>query len=81
MDEKERRIEEIKKEVELLNIQMKSMRYDRYSKAEKLGYIDKQISLWDEMKELVGFMDKLKINGALLVLEGLRKTLLMGKKA
>ena len=63
------RIKEIEKEIDSLNIQMKSKKFDRYSNKEKKDYIQKQLKLFIELKELVGFFDKMKINTMIIVLE------------
>jgi len=63
------RIKEIEKEIDSLNIQMKSKKFDRYSDDEKKDYIQKQLKLFIELKELVGFFDKMKINTMIIVLE------------
>ena len=72
--EKELRRHEIEKEIDALNIQMRSKKFDRYSDKEKAEYINKQINLFQELKSLVGFLDQIKINTMLNVLEmALRK--------
>ena len=43
------RIKEIEKEIDSLNIQMKSKKYDRYTNEEKKEYIQKQIVLFTEL--------------------------------
>ena len=68
-DEKTLRRYLIEREIDSLNIQMKSKKFDRYSDAEKIDYILKQISLFQELKTLVGFIDQIKINTALAILE------------
>ena len=73
MDEKQRKIEEIEREIEFLNVNMKSKRFDRFPKSEQLRYINEQIKLWNKLKELAGFFDKMKINAGLVVLEELKK--------
>ena len=68
-DEKMLRQEEIEKEIELMNIHMKSKRFDRYSKEEKIDYINKMIKLLQELKPLVGFLDQFLINKVIYTLE------------
>jgi len=69
MNEKELRRHEIEKEIDSLNIQMKAKKFDRYSAQEKIDYITKQMSLFKELKTLTGFMDQIKINTMISVLE------------
>ena len=67
-DDKEIRRHEIEIEIESLNIQMKAKRFDRYSDAEKMQFIQKQIDLFTELKSLAGFMDQIKINTMISIL-------------
>jgi len=75
-EEKEKRKKEIEKEIESLNSQMKSKRFERYSDDEKLKYVDKQLSLFKELKDLSGFMEKFAINKMIVILEGVRYKLI-----
>jgi len=68
-DEKMLRQEEIEKEIELMNIHMKSKKFDRYSAQEKIDYITRLIVLLQELKALVGFLDQFLINKVIYTLE------------
>jgi hypothetical protein len=72
----ELRKREIGKEIDDLNIQMRTKKFDRYNDAEKAVYIRKQIALFTELKELSSFFDKLQINTMLTILESSLKKVL-----
>lgn len=73
MNQKDFRKDEIMREIDDLNHSMQAKPYSDYSKEDQIKYVDRQIILFKELRELSSLFDRIKVDAMIRVLEMSRR--------